>query len=408
MKNRFWKQSILALTLGMAFTMGVCAEETETEAAAQETEAAAQETEAAEEKPAGELSEDLYDFQIQIGEDVMTFPMSYEEFSTYGWELSDHYTTLEDTLSPSRYGPVNFSKGDDTLSVYMINLAVNDLTLKECLVAGVEIDNYYWNENSPQVKLAKGIERGKATLDDIKAAYGEASDIYEGDLYTKLTYRKEYYSEIELTVYNESGVLEDIDLQNFVAPEGFEAGSASEEVPEDIAAYKAPAELGDDLMAYVVEFDGALYQLPCPVSALLENGWSLDEDSTEESISAHNTGWVYFVKDGSTFHVLAKNTADYATIPENCWVEELSASDNDKEGLLQLAGGIGLGTTEEELLAALDAAGIEYETYDGSSYVSYTIGEDYWNGYTFYVYKDAESTVHNMNEVYEIEVEHEK
>ena len=80
MKNRFWKQSILALTLGMAFTMGVCAEETETEAAAQETEAAAQETEAAEEKPAGELSEDLYDFQIQIGEDVMTFPMSYEEF----------------------------------------------------------------------------------------------------------------------------------------------------------------------------------------------------------------------------------------------------------------------------------------------------------------------------------------
>ena len=401
MKNRFWKQSILALTLGMALTMGVCAEETETEAAAQETEATV-------EKQAGELSEDLYDFQIQIGDDVMTFPMSYEEFSAYGWELSDHYITLEDTLSPSRYEAVSFSKGDDTLSVYMINLGVNDLTIQECLVGGVDIENYYWSEDGAEVKLAKGIERGKATLDDIKAAYGEASDTYEGDLYTSLTYRKDYYSEVELTVYKESGVLETIEVQNYVEPEGFEAGTASEEVPEEIAAYEAPSELGDDLMAYVVEFDGALYQLPCPVSALLENGWSLDENATEESISAHNTGWVYFVKDGTTFHVLARNSADYATIPENCWVEELSASDYDKEGLIRLVGGIGLGTTEEELLAALDAAGIEYETYDGTSYISYTIGEDYWNGYTFYVYKDAEGTAHNLGEVYEIEAEHEK
>ena len=154
MKNRFWKQSILALTLGMALTMGVCAEETETEAAAQETEATV-------EKQAGELSEDLYDFQIQIGDDVMTFPMSYEEFSAYGWELSDHYITLEDTLSPSRYEAVSFSKGDDTLSVYMINLGVNDLTIQECLVGGVDIENYYWSEDGAEVKLAKGIERGK-------------------------------------------------------------------------------------------------------------------------------------------------------------------------------------------------------------------------------------------------------
>ena len=379
MKNRFWKQSILALTLGLAFAMGVCAEETETEAAAQETEAAAQETEAAEEKPAGELSEDLYDFQIQIGEDVMTFPMSYDEFSTYGWELSDHYTTLEDTLSPSRYGSVNFSKGDETLSVYMINLAVNDLTLKECLVAGVDIDNYYWNENSPQIKLAKGIERGKATLDDIKAAYGEASDTYEGDLYTTLTYRKEYYSEIELTVYNESGVLEGIDLQNFVEPEGFEAGSAREEVPEDIAAYEAPAELGDDLMAYVVEFDGALYQLPCPVSELLGQGWTLEDDTP---IPGHNTNYVEITKDGASLHVTLANFAEDQTLAANCAVICVDARYSDGSNPdLELPKGVTLDLDRSTLDSITESSSM---TFDYSELIS--------NGNTSYMGNSTDYT----------------
>lgn len=432
MKNQVWKCLFLAAAVSFSAAGFVWAQE-ETEAVTEKSSEAGTEalletedasegdgTEALTEGEAkGEgLSEDLFDFQIQIEDAVYQFPMSYEEFLSYGWELDANHSDAEMELSPNQYDLVYFKKGGLECMTYVINLGMNSQKVSECLVGGMEISNFDWEVQPGQIYLAAGIERGVSTQEEIEAAYGTPTSVYNGDMYTSLTYEKDSYCEVELYVYKESGVLEDIDMRNFVAPEGFDAGSASEEVPEEIASYEAPAQLGDDLFSYNVEFDGTLYQLPCPVSILVENGWEIDRNNTEESIAAKSSGWVAFQKGGLTFDVLARNSADYATIPENCWVEELGAGGYGMETSMKIPGGIEIGTTEEDLKAALEAAGFSLEPdegnpnaviiEEGSTYRQYRVEKDWANGISFLIYTDESGDLYPINTVYKIEISHEK
>ena len=326
------------------------------------------------------LSDTLYDFQIQIDGTVYQFPMSYEAFKANGWEMDTDYTgSEEDEIEPNQYGIYYFSKDDVTCTAYVLNLGINNLPASQCLVGGISIDGFDWDVNTGEILMAGGIQRGVSTLEDIQAAYGTPTDTYEGDTYTALTYQKDSFCDVRLTVGTESGVLEDIEMMNFVAPEGFDAGEASDEVPEEIAAYQAPAELGDDLLSYTVELDGSLYQLPCPVSALLENGWTIDENNSDQVISAGSFGWVALVKEGFSFSEMVSNDAAYATSPENCWMETLSAGDYGMEAEMNLPGGYTIGMSEDDLIAALEADGIAYEVEDSGSYRYYGAGEDSWN-----------------------------
>lgn len=428
MKNQVWKCLFLAAAVSFSAAGFVWAQE-ETEAVTEKSSEAGTEalleTEDASEGDGTEaltegegLSEDLFDFQIQIEDAVYQFPMSYEEFLSYGWELDANHSDAEMELSPNQYDLVYFQKGGLECMTYVINLGMNSQKVSECLVGGMEISNFDWEVQPGQIYLAAGIERGVSTQEEIEAAYGTPTSVYNGDMYTSLTYEKDSYCEVELYVYKESGVLEDIDMRNFVAPEGFDAGSASEEVPEEIASYEAPAQLGDDLFSYNVEFDGTLYQLPCPVSVLVENGWEIDRNNTEESIAAKSSGWVAFQKGGLTFDVLARNSADYATIPENCWVEELGAGGYGMETSMKIPGGIEIGTTEEDLKAVLEAAGFSLEPdegnpnaviiEEGSTYRQYRVEKDWANGISFLIYTDESGDLYPINTVYKIEISHEK
>lgn len=353
---------------------------------------------------AAALSDVLYDFQLQIDGAVYQFPMSYDAFVQNGWEVKSGYSDVTEELEPNQYSWYYFVKDDVECTVYILNLGINNMPADQCLVGGIGIDSYDWDINTGEILMACGIQRGVSTLEDIQAAYGNPADTYEGDNYTSVTYHKDSYCEVELSVGTESGVLEDIEMRNFVEPEGFEAGEASDEVPAEIAAYQAPAELGDDLLSYRLELDGALYQLPCPASALLANGWTIDENSSDTVISANSYGWVSFVKEGYSFSEMVSNDAAYATSPENCWVESLSAGDYGMEASLNLPGGYSVGMTEEDLVAALDASGASYVMEEESSYRYYELGEDTWNMVCFYVYTDPESDIHPLNTVYKIEV----
>lgn len=434
MKDQRWKCLLLAAAVSVSVSGFAWAQE-DTEAVTEAgseahtkalleadagTEASEDGTEALTEEASGaeSLSDNLFDFQIQIGEAVYQFPMSYEEFLSYGWELDGDRSDAEMELSPNQYDLVYFKKDGLECMTYVVNLGMNSQKIGECLVGGLEISNFDWEVQPGQIYLAAGIERGVSTQEEIEAAYGTPTNVYDGDMYTSLTYEKDSYCEVELYVYKESGVLEDIDMRNFVAPEGFDAGSASEEVPEEIASYEAPAQLGEDLFSYNVEFDGVLYQLPCPVSVLVENGWEIDRSNTEESIAAKSSGWVAFQKGGLTFDVLARNSADYATIPENCWVEELSAGGYGMETSMKTPGGIEIGTTEDELKAALEAAGFSLESdegnpnavmiEEGSTYRQYRVEKDWANGVSFLVYTDESGDFYPLNTVYKIEISHEK
>lgn len=346
----------------------------DTAQSAAKADASADRAAAQQEKEAATLSDKWTDYELQINDDILKFPMMLPEFEALGWEASDDLT---ETLSPRNYSMYRFKKGDRTCTLYILNLGINTLPASDCLVAGISIDNFDWElDGQDTITLPGGLIRGEATADDILAAYGTPSDTYEGDLYTKYTYETDYNSSVEMEVFKESGKLEDITIENFVAPDDFEAGEVNEEVPAEIAAYQKPETLSDDFTAYELELDGFAYSLPVPVSTLLADGWELNASETDEYVAARDSGWVGLIKGGQSFHTLVWNSADYATIPENCWIETLEVGGYDLELDGALSGGIRTGMSKDDFLAALQAGNMTYEEEESGDFIYYTYNEN--------------------------------
>ncbi|MCD7818277.1 MAG: hypothetical protein LUH07_04410 [Lachnospiraceae bacterium] len=308
------------------------------------------------------------DYQITIDGDEYSFPMMCEDFVALGW-VSDE---TEDTLEPYTYDIYYFTKEDLTCPVYILNLGINTLSVENCIVAGISIDRYYWDDSDIEVELPAGIIKGVSTADDIIAAYGTPTDTYEGTMYTQYTYEEDYNQEVELTIYLESGVLEEIQIENFIEPEDFEPGEIDTDVPQSVLAYVKPDSLSDSLLDYEIEIAGEVYTLPVPVSVMTEDGWELDKENSDTQITAQYYGWVTLCKDNQTFSAIVTNSEDYATIPENCWLEELSVGGYTLDMDGALPGGVGIGITEEEFLSILEENGMEYEYSESSDYHYYT------------------------------------
>ena len=163
------------------------------------------------------LSDDLYDFQISIDGTVYQFPMWYSDFEALGWEYSGDNT---DTLSSNQYAGTQCWKKDD-FSVYTIlgNLSMNTTAFSDCMVAGISMDKNEFKDCEWEILLPGGIQWGVSNADDIKAAYGDPTSDYDGSDYYEMKYRYDYYREIKLYVYKDSGVLEEIRIENLIALE---------------------------------------------------------------------------------------------------------------------------------------------------------------------------------------------
>lgn len=344
--------------------MSVCAEET--------TEAASQETAVSEDSA---LSDDLYSFQLMLDGELYQFPMSYEEFTAKGWTYKDD-DAME--IQPNSYSSSErFSKGSLEVYASVINLGINTMPLSECTIGGISMDEWQYKD-APEttMELPGGIAYGVSTLEDITAAYGPASDTYEGDLYTKLEYEYDYYQAWELYVSTETGVLNEVDVQNFVADEDANASAAAEvsdEPTAEVLAYEAPTELGDDPSAFVVDYAGDLYQLPAPVSVFAENGWTIKRDSSDSIIPGKSFGWVCMLKDNQELKAIARNYSDDAVVIDNCFVTSVKASVYGPELSLTLPGGISMDMTVDELTAALETITMEQDVEDSDSFTYYNL-----------------------------------
>ena len=169
---------------------------TETELTTEAESASETESEAVD-SGSSELSDDLYSFQLKINSDVYSFPMSYDDFLALGWTYKDD-ETME--IQPNSYSPSErFSLDDLEIYATVVNLGINTEPVTKCTIAGISVDSFQMADATDvTIELPGGIQYGVSTLDDITAAYGTPSDTYEGDLYTKVTYEKDYYQDVEL------------------------------------------------------------------------------------------------------------------------------------------------------------------------------------------------------------------
>ena len=315
-----------------------------------------------------ELSDDLYSFQISIEGTVYQFPMWYSDFESLGWTYDGDNTQ---TLSSNQYTLTEVWKKDG-VSVYseFANLSMNTVPLSECIVTGITLDTYNLEDCNWEIILPGGIQYGVSNADDIKAAYGTPSSDYDGDLYYSMTYKYDLYQEIELYVYKDTNTLGKIDIRNMIELEGAD-NSVDATVPDTVKNYKAPSSLGDDYYSSNVEVDGKLYTLPCPVSELMENGFTIDEANSDMEIGSNSSGWVSFRYNNQTYSTMVENYADYATVAENCFVTKFESGKYDDMFEITLPGDISKGSSEADVLKAIEGFDYKKELNEGSSY-SYT------------------------------------
>lgn len=352
------------------------------------------------------LSDKLFDFQMLIDGDLYQFPMTYKAFEANGWKESDQYNdfTKDDELSPGQYTLYYFNKPSGAnCMVYVLNIDVNNKKIEDCLIGGISMSNSDQKNGDAgvEVEFPKGIKMFESTQDDIINAYGNPENLYENDFMNTASYEKDLYSTAEFSVYNKDGTLQDFDIMNFEVPDDFSYGNVDSDIPEDVTAYSAPDELGNDLDEYTVRVDGALYKIPAPVNEFEKNGWSIDGDSAS-AIPAHSSDWVTMTKDGHSFKELVRNSADYATVPSNCWVESIQSGAYEMDVDTAVASGIEKGISKDELEAYLDSNNIDYEKEESDTITSYEIG-NYEKGYTFDVLTEDNGTF-PVNTVYQIEV----
>lgn len=340
------------------------ADATETTTEAKVTETAAQE-DSADSESTGELGDDIYSFSMEFDGQTMKFPMTYQEFTDMGWELSSSEDP-DTKVSTNSYGMLTFNKGASSVYADVINLGINEVGLEDCLIGGISVDgSYNVDLTAVSVKLPGDIELGKATLDDIKAAYGEPSDTYEGDLYTKLTYEKDSYQEVELSVFKDDNTLKEVDMRNFEEPEDYDKGTVSDEVPDIVTSYETPTALGDDMMDTAVEYMGDLYSLPAPVSAFTANGWEIQDAEDTPYVEGGGIAFIDMMKNNQSIHFSVYNETENATALENCFVRELSFATYDPESIeMKLSGDITLGADKAELIKMADEKGYISEEND--------------------------------------------
>ena len=212
---------------------------------------------------------------------------------------------------------------------------------------------------------------GKATREDIVSAYGDLATAYEGDPYITLTYYFET-GRWEFYVDNETGTLFRVDMAHDSSPEGFVGSAVNADMTEEERQYKAPQELGDDIMSDNVEFDGDLYRLPCPLNAMLQNGWNISPKVDVDHLASGDGGTLELIRNGKKKNVSIRNLDTEAHYLENCFVTFIA----DGDGTLVLPKGIRVGMASSEFLKALEQSGYTYTQSESDSLDFYYIYHD--------------------------------
>ena len=312
-----------------------------------------------------ELSDDIYSFQVSVDGTVYQFPMWAKDFAALGWTYDGDDSQ---TLTSNQYTVAEtWVKGDLEVYTSLINLSMNEVTYKDATVGGITFDEYDLKDTNVQIVLPKGIQFGVSTRDDIIAAYGEPTDEYDGSMYYNMTYEYDYYQEIDLYVYKETGTLDKIEIRNFIELEGAD-NSVDSTVPDVVKEYQAPTELGSDLYAFNIQLEGKLYKLPCPVSVLVENGFKIVEENSQMEIGADSYGWIELLYNNQTYRCIVDNYANYATVAENCFVTTMESSIYGPEFDLVIPGNIKVGDEETGVVEIIKNFNYEAETSGDFTY----------------------------------------
>lgn len=326
------------------------------------------------------MSENLYDCTFILEGDVFKLPCKLSAFTEKGWAITSTDYSSDKPINGLATDSFYVTKDGKKVELYIVNQSGNTTRLKDCPVFAISVTA----RHGASIELAKGITLN-STLSEITSAFGTPHQSDKNERYEAILYSNEStLSAVSFDIYTEE-YAEDTCIEllsyNFADEVTTET---NEELPDYIADYIAPSELGNDILSGNFKLEEGLYRLPAPVKAFLDNGWSVA--SAPEFVPAGGKDKIKLIKNQATIEVEVINFADYQTVPENCVVTNLPIYNYDN-AKIELPNGITLGMSEAKLDTivpeAFDKTSSEYSVY--YSYSASTPRDLY-----IYLYIDAD------------------
>jgi len=159
----------------------------------------------------GGLSSDPQSHQFQLEGRIYTLPILYSELEADGWgpvASLDLDQILEvNTFVATYSGLIYHNDTEMRVSVQFANLTDKDIPLRECHITGVLLTNIY----TTQLIFPGGISH--TSSDDIKALYGEPTEIKDYGKTADWVYKFDRRDQIVFSFHTSTEVIDTINMQ---------------------------------------------------------------------------------------------------------------------------------------------------------------------------------------------------
>ena len=334
------------------------------------------------------------DFGFTLEGVYYTLPCSFYELASNGWGVEWVYD--EGETAPGKYqcgfSALYHDSYEKQIFLEYYNGSTSARPVEECRIGSVQVSQ----DNGASIVLDNGIGFG-SSYEAVQTAYGEPDDVWDHDDNTKtLTYngRDAQGEDQRITItISAANTVTGIYLE-YCKTQPTDAVYTVYEAPSYLSAYQTPSSMSSNLSDTVFILEGALYRLPAPLSAFINNGWTLD--AYEDVVPGMNTdGNVWIERNGTRARVAVQNFAEYQVETRNCVVCEILFSENDLPDVsFSITGGIGYGSTFWDLRSAAGTYNVEESGWSDNSSFFYISDNDYntsWH-YRICINKDTNKT----------------
>ena len=336
-----------------------------------------------------EVSSDWRDYNIKIDDTIYSFPMPYSVWKESGWKA----TNAPDEVASGNMEFIYCENGSGyEITVIVINYQTSSQPIEDCYVAGVSFSSYE-DFTGLDVEIAGGIKLYESNADEVKTALGAPDYIYEGtDDFEYMYYGDDEEDGIDIE-FTSDNIINGISMINTTTPEGVEIdpSSISQEVPEINSLYTAPGALSEQFTDCTFILDSKIYQLPCPVSEFVADGWSVDT-AAPDYIAGNSTEWsIKLQKGGNSIEVNITNYTADSILPANGYVTTVNVESSYCGLYFESGGGLVLGeSTTGDVEEVLKGENLEYSIDEYSTFTSiYVYVDDYEKGFNMYAEPDT-------------------
>ena len=329
------------------------------------------------------LSDDPYSFTLELDGKVYALPAPFEEFAADGWEIQYEYVTggADKKIKSDEMTTAIAQKSGYQVYLSLVNDDVDARLLPECQVFAVKLYDTY-NHNVVSLVFPGGVTMGTSKKELVRL-YGEPSGTLDLNTATILEYSLAIFASLELTVENKTGLITALEMSNKTRWEASEPYQGK--APKEVLNYKAPTALGKSWDSGIVRFDGDLYQMPIPISALVDNGWIIVTDPNQ-MVSAGDTYYPFIIRRGN--QSLSTNITNYADTQQPakyCFITSLDVGGYKGDFPFELSGGLSLKSSVDDFLKACGKPRYQGE----GKHPDYYSWGDYPNDLSIYIDKDT-------------------